>query len=115
MSLYTVTNFFGCRLKYTAGNNLVGGIPDEIRFLASATSLIFNDNQLVSLSFRIGDLLDLTNLVVNHNSIAGSIPVSIGNLHNLQSLILHQNSFIGSIPDNFGSLTKLGNVYDTKH
>ncbi|KAM4102243.1 hypothetical protein ACB094_05G209200 [Castanea mollissima] len=67
-----------------SGNNLIGGIPDEITSLTA---------------------LDTLNLSRNH--LTGNVPKNIGNMRFLETLDLSKNSLSGPIPESMSSLTSL--------
>jgi len=87
---------------------LSGEIPPEIGNLTNLTNLLLNDNQLTgSIPSEIGNLTNLTNLLLNDNQFTGSIPSAIGNLTSIYKLSLHDNQLTGEIPDEIGNLTNL--------
>ena len=49
----------------------------------------------------------VSRIVLDDNSLSGSIPAELGNLTNLTSLYLNVNSLTGSIPSELGNLTNL--------
>jgi len=67
--------------------NLVGFIPEEIKWLSSLESFDIQNNHL-----------------------AGPIPESLGELDELRYLSLDGNNFSGTIPDVFGNLSNLGTL-----
>jgi Leucine-rich repeat (LRR) protein len=68
-----------------AGLNLVGFLPEEIKWLSSLEYLDMQNNHLV-----------------------GPIPESLGELVELRYLSLDGNNFSGTIPDVFHNLLYLG-------
>uniref|UniRef100_A0A2N9G7E5 Uncharacterized protein n=1 Tax=Fagus sylvatica TaxID=28930 RepID=A0A2N9G7E5_FAGSY len=70
-----------------SGNNLTGGIPDELTSLRGLGTL---------------------NLSMNH--LTGNIPKNIGNLRWLETLDLSKNSLFGPIPESMSSLTSLAHL-----
>jgi hypothetical protein len=60
-----------------------------------------------SLSSRIGDLVELSQLDLSMNDLTGTIPSEIGKLNKIESLYLDGNSFHGTIPSEMGLLTRL--------
>lgn len=56
---------------------------------------------------EIGDLNNLTVLILDENNITGPIPPEIGNLSNLATLDLEQNPMSGFIPATIGNLINL--------
>ena len=59
----------------------------------------------------IGELVNLTELIVEHSPLDGPIPPEIGNLTNLTSLSLYSNQLIGTILPEIGNLTNLTSLY----
>lgn len=68
---------------------------------------LYNNHLNGTLPPQIGNLTNLTYLVLGCNSLSGPIPPSIGNLTNLTSLHLWSNQFSGAIPPEIGNLTNL--------
>ena len=72
----------------------------------NVASLVLNNNSLSgSLPPELGNLTNLTTLYLFNNSLSGIIPSELGNLTNLTSLGLSDNSLSGSIPAELGNLT----------
>ena len=87
---------------------LTGSIPPVIGNLTNLTQLILNDNQLTgTIPPEIGNLTNLTKLQLQNNQLTGSIPSEIGNLTNLEFLWLSNNQLTGEIPSEIGNLTNL--------
>ena len=68
------------------------------------TLILYNNDLTGSIPPEIGDLTNLTYLVL-WAQLTGSIPSEIGNLTNLIYLFLYSNEFTGSIPSEIGNLT----------
>ena len=82
-----------------------GEIPPELGNLTNLTYLILGYNQLTgSIPPEIGNLLSLTVLWLDHNQLTGSIPSEIGELTNLSSLYLNSNQLSGEIPESICEL-----------
>ena len=65
-----------------------------------ALHLILDRNSLRgSIPTEIGNLTSLKGLFLKNNYLSGSIPTQIGSLYSLQYLHLYDNALIGSIPD----------------
>jgi len=89
-------------------NYLNGSIPPEIGNLTNLTHMLLNSNLLSgSIPPEIGYLSNLSELVLDGNRLTGSIPSEIGNLSNLTQLYLYSNQLTGFIPSEIGNLTKL--------
>ena len=56
---------------------------------------------------EFGNLINLIELDISRNNLAGSIPSELGNLSNLRLLRLSGNNLGGSIPSELGNLTNL--------
>ena len=92
-------------------NNLAGTIPVEMGNLTNLTELVLGDNQLTgTIPVEIGNLTDLTYLSFHNNQLTGTILPEIGNLTNLTYLCLSQNQFTGTIPTGIKHLTNLSNL-----
>ncbi len=80
----------------------VGGVPPRVTRL---------DLQGISLEGRIppelGELGELRQLVLAHNTLTGPIPPELGQLLKLEELWLRENRLSGSIPPELGELEKL--------
>ena len=89
-------------------NQLTGSIPPEIGNLTNLTVLVLFNNQLTgSIPPEIWNLTNLTKLVLFNNQLTDSIPSEIGNLTNLTDLALFNNQLTGSILIEIGNLTNL--------
>jgi Leucine-rich repeat (LRR) protein len=75
------------------------------------TEIVLEENSLSgSIPNNIGDFPFLRVLNLRSNNIFGSIPNSIGNLDLLEVLYLYLNSLTGIIPNNIGDLSNLTNM-----
>ncbi|MBC6451955.1 MAG: hypothetical protein GDA43_01095 [Hormoscilla sp. SP5CHS1] len=70
----------------------------------SSGILDLNNNFLRGTLPELGDLTNLQDLHLIHNSLRGTIPSELGSLSNLQVLGLAKNSLRGTIPSELGSL-----------
>ncbi|KAI3448395.1 hypothetical protein Pfo_005060 [Paulownia fortunei] len=101
-------------LSYNKG--MTGPLPSSIGNLKNLSSLI-----LVGCGFSgpippsIGSLQQLVYLSLNSNNFIGEIPPSIGNLSNLYWLDLADNKLSGTIPVSKGSTPGLDMLVSTKH
>lgn len=91
-------------------NNLSGEIPSEIKLLKHLRilDLSFNDYITGVIPSEIGEMENLTELLLHHNALTGSIPSVITNLTNLVILDFHRNQLTGPLPERLGDLTNLG-------
>ena len=82
-------------------------IPPSIGDLINLTSLVLIDEFIVGeIPLEIGDLVNLSYLKID-SQLSGEIPTTIGNLINLEELYLERNQFTGEIPSSIGNLTNL--------
>ena len=76
------------------------------------TNLRLNGNQLAgSIPPELGSLNRLTGLFLYNNLFKGTIPSELGTLSNLIFLDLSDNQFTGSIPPELGSLNRLTGLF----
>ena len=89
-------------------NNLNGTIPSAIGQLSELSGLILDNNDLTGeLPPELGNLENLVMLSVAENSLRGPIPSELGNLRFLRELILHKNQLSGDIPRELGGIGSL--------
>lgn len=94
------------------GNKLSGVIPSEIGDLTELTHLLLWSNEITgNIPPEIGNLSKLIEMDLSPNKFSGPIPPEIGNLVNLEILWLNQNGLTGTIPTSFQNLTKLKQLY----
>ena len=75
-------------------------LPPEIGNLANLTHLMLNVNQLSGeIPSEIGKLTNLEGLGLAYNQFAGEIPPEVGGLKNLTGLNLSFNQLAGKIPE----------------
>lgn len=118
LSTTTVDDWFGVTvsnghviLLTLYNNNLDGNIPQGLGNLPELTNLVLSDNHLTgSIPADLGGLSNLTSLSLYENSLSGSIPEELGNLNNLQMLLLDTNELSGSIPPNLGNMLNIVNL-----
>ncbi|XP_059652127.1 leucine-rich repeat receptor protein kinase HPCA1-like [Cornus florida] len=89
--------------------NLVGELSGDIQSLSELQTLdlSYNKGLTGSLPSSIGNLKELSTLILVGCSFTGLIPESIGSLRQLVFLSLNSNSFSGPIPPSIGNLTNL--------
>ena len=83
----------------------LASLPAEVGQLANLTGLILRGNKFVSLPAEVGQLANLTELYLNNNQIA-SLPAEVGQLANLTELSLMHNK-IATPPLVLADLPKL--------
>ncbi|TVU15780.1 hypothetical protein EJB05_39318, partial [Eragrostis curvula] len=93
-------------------NNLRGSLPVSIGKLShSIERLWLRDNKIFGpIPQEIGNLQNLTELVMGYNLLNGSIPQTIVNCRGLVTLGIAQNKLSGHLPDTIGALTQLNEV-----
>ena len=85
-----------------------GEIPSEIGNLTNLTHLVLTGSGLSGeIPPEIGNLVSLTYLELTESGLSGEIPPEIGNLVNLSKLILSNNQLSGRIPAEIGNLNNL--------
>ncbi|KAJ0099305.1 hypothetical protein Patl1_20589 [Pistacia atlantica] len=92
-----------------SGMGLSGTLSGDITALLELQTLDLSYNKDLggSLPAAIGDLKNLTTLILVGCGFSGPIPHSIGSLSKLVYLSLNSNSFSGQIPPSIGSLSEL--------
>jgi Leucine-rich repeat (LRR) protein len=85
-----------------------GFISTELGQLKDLTNLILSNNQLTgNIPTELGQLKDLTNLILSNNQLTGNIPTELGLLKGLNYLQLNNNQLKGNIPTELGLLKGL--------
>ena len=85
-----------------------GAIPPELGNLANLTELIIVSTQLSgAIPPELGNLSNLEALGLSGNQLSGAIPPELGNLSNLEWLNLGGNQLSGAIPPELGNLSNL--------
>ncbi|KAH6804258.1 Leucine-rich repeat protein kinase family protein [Perilla frutescens var. frutescens] len=92
-----------------ASINLSGQLSSDIEKLSALQILDLSYNKDITgeLPSSIGNLNNLSSLIVVGCGFTGVIPASIGSLQKLVYLSLNLNSFIGEIPASIGNLSNL--------
>ncbi|XP_023924757.1 receptor kinase-like protein Xa21 [Quercus suber] len=86
--------------------NTLGNLSTSLRVFAISQNLIFGE-----IPPRMGNLVNLTNLLMDGNKLIGTIPSEIGNLHKLQRLVLSDNKLSGRLPITLGNLSLINYLY----
>ncbi|KAI4356075.1 hypothetical protein L6164_000125 [Bauhinia variegata] len=111
-SLVNSTRIFRLNLSF---NSLSGSIPSSFTLSQSLTILDLQQNNLSgSIPDSWGGMnnnFHLQFLILDHNAISGTIPVSLSKLGFLQQISLSHNQILGPIPSELGSLSRL-QVFD---
>ena len=88
-----------------------GPIPAAIGELVNLTELIVEHSPLDGpIPPEIGNLTNLTHLEFWNTNLTGPLPSEIGNLVNLETLMLSGNNFTGQIPEGIGNFTLLKKI-----
>ena len=89
-------------------HGLYGPIPPELGRLTNLTELILDANSLLGpIPPELGNLVNLTSLSLGDNNLTGPIPSDIDKLSKLTSLRLFLNHLSGPIPPQLGNLANL--------
>ncbi|CAB9510302.1 Leucine Rich Repeat [Seminavis robusta] len=86
-------------------------IPAELCDWTQLHTLRLGTNWLSAIPVEIQQMTQLQELILNRNSLTGTIPVELTQLDQLQSLSLETNRMFGMVPSEIGlmtSLTRLG-------
>ncbi|MCV6636981.1 leucine-rich repeat domain-containing protein [Candidatus Albibeggiatoa sp. nov. NOAA] len=81
-------------------------ISPKIKQLENLTELVINHNKLSNIPAEIGLLKNLTTLNLSYNKLT-DLPAEIGQLQNLETLILESNYTLQNLPPEIGALTNL--------
>lgn len=120
---------------YMPRNNLVGGLPQQLRDLTELEVLLAPNNNITSLPRDLSALTKLRNIDLNNNlltvipssieslasletlsiesnaTLSGEIPAWMGNLPSLRSLRLSGNSLSGGLPVELAALEQLNELH----
>ena len=89
-------------------NGLKGSLPRELGDLENLTILLLNDNQLTGpIPPELGKLALLERLEAIRNQLSGPLPPELGGLLSLKTLILDANDLSGPLPWEIGNLVRL--------
>ncbi|KAL7437034.1 hypothetical protein ACHAXM_005424 [Skeletonema potamos] len=93
--------------------NLVGFLPEEIKWLSTLESLDMQNNHLAGpIPKSLGDLDELRYLSLDGNNFSGSIPDVFLGLVNLERVYLNFNEFNGAMPSSLCFLREDGMLED---
>ncbi len=89
-------------------NGLKGSLPRELGDLDNLTILLLHDNQLTGpIPPELGKLSLLERLGALRNQLSGPLPPELGGLRSLQTLVLDENDLSGPLPWEIGNLVRL--------
>ncbi len=101
-----------------SGNGLTGGIPAELGNLSNLSRLVLHNQGLTGgIPAELGNLSNLKHLSLFSNDLSGDnllrgeIPIELGNLSSLEYLALHGIGLTGGIPAELGNLSNLSQLY----
>ena len=89
---------------------LTGKLPEGLFSLPNLEMLSIARTKFMdksTLSSSIGNLKNLTYLLLDEINLSGTLPAEIGKLSNLTRLNLSHNDFTGTVPSSFGGLANL--------
>lgn len=93
--------------------NLVGFIPEEIKWLSSLESFDIQNNHLAGpIPESLGELDELSYLSLDGNNFSGTIPDVFHNMENLERVYLNFNDFNGAMPPSLCTLREEGALND---
>jgi len=88
--------------------NLVGSLPDSLGQLSELTELVLFMNQLTGIiPSSLGQLTKVERLYLFSNQLTGPLPESIGNMTSMLFLLVSENSLDGTLPASLGQLSEL--------
>jgi Leucine-rich repeat (LRR) protein len=91
-----------------ARKGLSGEIPRELGNLSNLTRLVLRSNSFSgSILPELGNLTKLTHLDLSNNELTGGVPAELADFSSLTHLDLGSNDLGGSIPPELGSLSNL--------
>lgn len=91
-----------------ANNDLKGPLPPELGNLENLTILLLGDNQLTGpIPPELGKLSLLERLEAIRNQLSGPLPPELGGLSSLRTLVLDENDLSGPLPWEIGNLVRL--------
>ncbi|KAK2979734.1 hypothetical protein RJ640_024707 [Escallonia rubra] len=113
----SLTNCTNLRRLILSENHFGGVLPGSIANLSSKLETLNLGSNKISGSIpqEIGNLNNLSLLVIQDNMMSGSIPESIGKLSKLEELAIMINNISGKIPPSIGNITGLSVVGAAKN
>ncbi|KAF7089497.1 hypothetical protein CFC21_092459 [Triticum aestivum] len=111
--LSSLTNSSRLKILDFSSNRFHGKLPNSVANLSTELQAFNIANNMISgnIPDRIGNLVNLSYLLMNINSLEGTIPSSLGRLQRLSYLDLGMNNLSGQIPPTLGNLTLLNKLY----
>jgi hypothetical protein len=108
-----LTNSSHLRVLDFSSNKFRGVLPNSVANLSTELQAFNIANNMISgnIPEGIGNLVNLSYLMMNINSFEGTIPSSLGRLQRLSFLDLGTNKLSGQIPPTLGNLTLLNKLY----
>lgn len=89
-------------------NGLKGSLPPELGNLENLTYLLLGDNELTGpIPPELGKLSLLERLEAVRNQLSGPLPPELGGLRSLENLVLDENDLSGRLPSEIGNLVRL--------
>ena len=89
-------------------NSLSGSIPPELGNLTNLTWLVLASNDLSGrIPAQLSNLTNLTWAILANNDLTGPVPAQLSNLTNLRGLVLSYNELSGRVPSELGNLSNL--------
>lgn len=93
--------------------NMVGFIPEEIKWLNSLESFDIQNNHLAGpIPSSLGELDELRYLSLDGNNFSGTIPDVFNGLAHLERAYLNFNDFNGAMPPSLCTLREEGSLSD---
>ncbi|XP_058109120.1 putative receptor-like protein kinase At3g47110 [Magnolia sinica] len=107
--LHSLTNCSSLQELDVSDNRLSGSLPDFMGNLSTQLRILwFGSNRIFgSIPSGIQNLVSLTTLRMEYNSLTGIIPIGVVKLNELRRLSLGGNELSGEIPSSLGNITQL--------
>lgn len=89
-------------------NIITGTLPTEIGQLLNLTELLLQHQRITgTIPSEMGGMIGLTELRLDDNLLVGTLPSTLGDLSNLEIIRLDKNLLNGTLPSELGQLTSL--------